>query len=58
VDIVTLVAERKIVEAIEEGVFDGLPTRGRIDCSLCGAAFIASWWRAKFAREERPAERA
>lgn len=51
-DIVAIVAERKIQEAIEEGLFDDLPPRGRIDCSLQGAAFIAIWWREKIAREE------
>jgi len=57
VDIVALVAERKIEEAIADGLFDGLPSRGRIDCSLHGEAFIAKWFREKFAREDELRER-
>lgn len=52
VDVIALVAERKIEEAIEAGLFDGLPPRGRIDCSRQGEAFVAQWWRDKIAREE------
>ena len=51
-DIVAFVAERKIQEAIDDGLFDNLPARGRIDCSLHGEAFIAKWFRDKVAREE------
>ncbi|MBV8331362.1 MAG: DUF1992 domain-containing protein [Candidatus Eremiobacteraeota bacterium] len=51
-DIVALVAERKIEEAIADGLFDGLPSRGRIDCSLHGEAFIAKWFRENMARDE------
>jgi hypothetical protein len=51
-DIIEFVAERKILEAIDEGLFDDLPRVGRIDCSLRGEAFIARWWREKIAREE------
>jgi len=51
-DIVVVVAERKIQEAIEEGLFDDLPARGRLDCSLQGPTFIAQWWREKIARED------
>jgi len=40
VDVISLVAERKIEEAIENGLFDNLPRRGRIDCSLHGEAFV------------------
>jgi hypothetical protein len=50
-DAVRLVAERKIEEAMEKGVFDHLPSFGRIDCSLQGEAFFAHWWREKFKRE-------
>ena len=39
-------------EAIADGLFDGLPARGRIDCSLRGEAFVAKWWREKIARDE------
>ena len=46
-DIVTLVAERKIEEAIENGLFDNLPAYGPIDCSLHGEAFVAKWFREK-----------
>ena len=45
------VAERKIAEAIEDGLFDHLPACGRIDCSLHGGAFFAAWWREKIARD-------
>lgn len=44
-EIVALLAERRIEEAIEDGFFDGLPECGRIDCSLHGEAFVAKWWR-------------
>lgn len=50
-DVVALVAERKIEEAIENGLFDNLPSHGPIDCSLRGEAFIAKWFREKVARE-------
>lgn len=43
VDIVALIAERKIEEAIENGLFDNLPAYGAIDCSLRGEAFLAYW---------------
>jgi len=46
-DVIRLVAERKIEEAIEDGQFDNLPLRGRIDCSLQGEAFLVQWWREK-----------
>ncbi|MBV8282538.1 MAG: DUF1992 domain-containing protein [Candidatus Eremiobacteraeota bacterium] len=51
-DIVALVAERKVAQAIGDGLFDNLPQRGWIDCSLHGDAFLALWWREKMAREE------
>jgi len=51
-DVVTLVAERKIREAIESGLFDNLPSHGPIDCSLRGEAFIAKWFREKAAGDE------
>jgi hypothetical protein len=51
-DIVALVAERRIEEAIDDGLFDGLPERGRIDCTLHGEAFIVKWFREKLEKEE------
>jgi hypothetical protein len=51
-DIAAIVAERKIEEAIADGLFDNLPARGRIDCSLHGEAFVTKWFREKIAREE------
>lgn len=51
-DIIVLVAERKIEEAMEHGEFDALPPMGRIDCSLHGERFIAKWFRDKFHHEE------
>ena len=44
-EIIALVAERKIEDAIERGLFDNLPKRGRIDCTLQGDAFLTEWWR-------------
>ncbi|MGZ3521451.1 MAG: hypothetical protein ACXWNK_00885 [Vulcanimicrobiaceae bacterium] len=51
-DIVALIAERKIEEAMGNGAFDALAPMGRIDCSLHGERFIAKWFREKFQREE------
>jgi len=51
-DIIELVAMRKIEEAIARGEFDGLPQRGWIDCSIRGEAFIIKWWREKILRDE------
>jgi hypothetical protein len=51
-DIVAFVAQRKIEEAIENGLFDNLPSYGPIDCSLQGEAFLTKWFREKIAREE------
>jgi hypothetical protein len=42
-DIVELVALHRIQTAIEEGLFENLPARGEIDCSLRGEAFL-TWW--------------
>jgi hypothetical protein len=56
-DILALVAERKIEEAIEKGYFDRLPACGPIDCSLHGEAFIAKWFREKLAREDPEMQR-
>ena len=50
-DIIALVAERKIEEAIENGLFDALPAYGPIDCSLQGEAFVTKWFTEKFGRE-------
>jgi hypothetical protein len=52
-DIVRIVAERKIEEAIDRGDFDALPSCGRIDCSLHGEKFLAKWFREKFQREDQ-----
>jgi len=51
-DIIELVATRKIEEAIARGEFDGLPQCGWIDCSIHGEAFIVQWWREKVRRDE------
>lgn len=51
-DIVVLIAERKIQEAIENGDFNGLAQRGYIDCSLQGEAFLRVWWSEKIARDD------
>jgi hypothetical protein len=51
-DIIAIVAERKIQEGLENGAFDGLPSRGRIDCSLHGEMFLVTWFRERIAREE------
>lgn len=50
-DVIALVAERKIQEAAEKGLFDNLPPCGPIDCSLRGEAFIAKWFREMVTRE-------
>jgi hypothetical protein len=51
-DIVAIIAERKIEEAMTGGLFEGLPSRGRLDCSLHGEAFFAKWFRERIAYEE------
>jgi Domain of unknown function (DUF1992) len=51
-DVIALVAERKIEEAAENGLFDNLPQYGPIDCSLHGAAFVAKWFREKWLHEK------
>jgi hypothetical protein len=60
-DIVRFVAERKISNAIDEGRFTGLPTRGQIDCSLQGEKFFAWWFRTHYGHDalmEREEEKA
>jgi hypothetical protein len=52
-DPVAIVAEHKIQTAIEEGAFDHLPQRDRIDCSPQGERFYIWWWREKLQREEK-----
>ena len=52
-DIVSLVARRKIEASIEEGLFDNLPAYGPIDCSLHGEAFVTKWFRKQILREIR-----
>lgn len=47
-DIVEFIAVRKIQEAIESGLFDDLPPRGSIDCSLHGEVFFAKWFRERY----------
>jgi hypothetical protein len=39
-----------------EGRFDGLPTRGWINCSLSGDAFFAEWFRKKLAADNPAAD--
>jgi hypothetical protein len=46
-DAISLIAERKITEAIDKGLLENLPPCGRIDCSLHGDAFLRKWWGAK-----------
>jgi hypothetical protein len=47
-DIAELVARHKIEQAIEDGLFDGLPQCGRIDCSLRGESFLSWWFRTHY----------
>lgn len=51
-DVIALVAERKIEEAVGNGLFDNLPPYGPIDCSLQGEAFLAKWFREKCQHEK------
>jgi hypothetical protein len=52
-----IVAERKIVSALEAGHFENLPVCGQIDCSLHGEAFLAWWFRTHYGYEgSRPVE--
>lgn len=44
-DIVQVVCEYKIQSAIEDGLFENLPPRGQIDCSLRGESFLMWWFR-------------
>lgn len=43
-----IVAEHKIVKALEIGLFDNLPACGEVDCSLHGEAFLAWWFRVHY----------
>jgi len=47
-DIVAMIAERKIDEGMQSGAFAMLPQRGRIDCSLHGEMFFAWWFRDRY----------
>jgi hypothetical protein len=47
-DLIQFVAERRIENALESGMFDGLPASGEIDCSLHGEAFFAWWFRTHY----------
>lgn len=47
-DIVEFIAVRKIQEAIQSGLFDDLPPRDFIDCSMHGEAFFAKWFRERY----------
>ncbi len=53
-DIIAVIAERKIQEGIERGAFDSLPRKGRIDCSLRGERFLIQWFRERFSDEPSP----
>jgi hypothetical protein len=52
VDAIRLIAEQRIEDAIADGLFDDLPQRGYIDCSLSGEGFFAEWFAKKLEREE------
>lgn len=51
-DIVAIIAERKIEEGLQRGVFDQLPQRGRIDCSRHGEMFFAWWFRRQYSGDD------
>jgi hypothetical protein len=52
-----IVAEHKIVSALDAGLFDDLPACGQIDCSLQGLAFITWWFRTHYGYDgSRPIE--
>lgn len=51
-DIVAIIAERKIEEALQNGAFTMLPQQGRIDCSLRGETFLAWWFRQRYSEHE------
>ena len=55
-DIVAIIAERKIEEGLQAGAFGGLPRRGRIDCSVHGEMFFAWWFRDRYAGRESDPE--
>lgn len=48
-DVIAIVAEHKIQTAMEDGLFDDLPARGRIACAKRGESFFVEWWREKIA---------
>lgn len=52
-DAIRLIAEQRIEDAMADGLFDGLPPRGYIDCSLGDERFFAEWFAKKLEREER-----
>ncbi len=51
-DIVAIIAERKIEEGLRTGAFDLLPQRGRIECSLHGEMYVAWWFRDRYASND------
>jgi hypothetical protein len=50
-DAIRIIAENKIEEALEDSLFDNLPRRGYIDCSLSGERFFREWFAKKLERE-------
>jgi hypothetical protein len=51
-DIVAIIAERKIEDGLQSGAFNALPERGRIDCSVHGEMFFAWWFRARYTGDQ------
>ena len=43
-----IVAERKINNALEAGLFENLPAYGLIECSLHGEEFLGWWFRTHY----------
>jgi hypothetical protein len=41
---IRLIAENRIEDAIADGLFEGLPKFGEIDCSVSGERFFAEWF--------------
>lgn len=55
-DIVAIIAERKIEEGLQNGAFDMLPPVGRIDCSRHGEMFFAWWFRERYSGHDSRSE--
>jgi hypothetical protein len=52
-----IVAEHKILSALESGLFNELPQCGQVDCSLHGEAFLAWWFRTHYGYDgSRPSQ--